>query len=278
MSARSAAVAGGASVVASRDRPYGLVRADWLKLWKRRGMVWTVFGMTVGVEILIFGVPTILHAVNPAHHHPAGGIENLGHGILILNLLGAVAATVVGASAGSADLRVGVFRELVVTGRSRLELFAARIPGGLAFLLPFTAVAYAFAAIGSRLGASGSVAAPSVALLIESGLWVFAETAFYFLVSLGVASFTGSRTFTIGIVLAWRLIVARIIASIGLLGVFREIVPDVHFSRFAPAALGHSVRETATVPTSLAASIAALLLWIAVWLVLGAWRTVTGEA
>jgi hypothetical protein len=241
-------------------------------------MVWTVFGMTVGVEILVFGVPAILHAVNPAHHQPAGGIENLGHGILILNLLGGVAATVVGASAGSADLRAGVFRELVVTGRSRLELFAARIPGGLAFLLPFTAAAYALAAIGSRLGARGPVDAPTVALLVESSLWVFAEAVFYFVISLGVASAIGSRAFTIGLLLAWRLIVGRIIASIGPLGVFREIVPEVDFSRFAPAALGHSVRETAAAPTSLAASIAVPLLWVAVWLAAGAWRTAGRDA
>jgi hypothetical protein len=272
------AVAGGVSRPASLDRPYGLVRADWLKLWTRRSMVWTVFGLTIGVETLTFGVPAILHAVNPAHHHPAGGIENLGHGLLILNLLGGVAATVVGASAGSADLRAGVFRELVVTGRSRLELFAARIPGGLAFLLPFTAVAYALAGIASNLAASGPVAAPSVALLVESGLWVLVEAVFYFVLSLGLASAVGSRAFTIGLLLAWRLIVVRVVTSIGSLGVFREIVPDVHFSRFAPAALGHSVRETAVVPTSLAASIAVPLLWVAVSLAAGAWRTANRDA
>lgn len=278
MSARSAAASEESFVVAHRNRPYGLTRADWLKLWKRRGLVWTIFGMTVGVQILVFGIPAILHAVNPAHHDPAGGVENLGHGILILNLLGSVAAIVVGATAGSADLRAGVFRELVITGRSRLELFAARIPGGLAFLLPFTAVAYAVAAIGSRMGANGSVVAPSVTLLVESGLWVFTEAAFYFTITLGLASLIGSRALTIGILLAWRLIVARIITSIGFLGVVREIVPDIHFSRLAPAALGHSVRESATVPTSLAATIAVPLLWIAVWLALGAWRTVTQDA
>jgi hypothetical protein len=157
-------------------------------------------------------------------------------------------------------------------------LFAARIPGGLAFLLPFIAVAYAFAAIASRLGAGGPVAVPSVALLVESGLWVVAEVVFYFVISVGVASCIGSRAFTIGLLLAWRLIVARIITSIGFLGTFREIVPGVHFSRFAPAALGHSVRETTAVPTSLAASLAVPLLWVAVWLAAGAWRTAIRDA
>jgi hypothetical protein len=265
------------AVVARRTRPYGLAHADWLKLWKRRGLFWTIFGMTVGAEIIAFGVLAILHAANPAHHGPAGGISNLGHGMFILNLLGAVAATVVGASAGSGDLSAGVFRELVVTGRSRLALFAARVPGGLAFLLPFTALAYTIAAVVSAT-ATGPFAAPSVALMVESGLWVLAEAAFYFVVGLGLASLTGSRAYTIGILLAWRLILARILMSISFLGVFREVVPDVHFTRIVPAGVAVTLREGPHVPTSLAASISVLVIWVAVWLGIGAWRTVTRDA
>ena len=271
------AAAAETAVVARRTRPYGLAHADWLKLWKRRGLFWTIFGMTVGAEIIAFGVLAILHAANPAHHGPAGGISNLGHGMFILNLLGAVAATVVGASAGSGDLSAGVFRELVVTGRSRLALFAARVPGGLAFLLPFTALAYTIAAVVSAT-AHGSLPAPSVTLMVESGLWVLAEAAFYFVVGLGLASLTGSRAYTIGILLAWRLILARILMSISFLGVFREVVPDVHFTRIVPAGVAVTLREGPHVPTSLAASIAVLVLWVAVWLGIGAWRTLTRDA
>src|SRR5262249_37244224 len=107
-------------------RPYGLVHADWLKLRRRRGLVWTIAIMTVGAETLIYSVLAILHAANPDHHGPAGGTSNLAHGMFMLNLLGGVAATIAGANAGADDLTSGVFRELVVTGRSRLALFAAR--------------------------------------------------------------------------------------------------------------------------------------------------------
>ena len=272
MSATGVAVA-----LAARTRPYGLARADWLKLRKRRGLFWTIACMTVGAEVIAYSVLAILHAANPAHHGPAGGIANLGHGMFLLNLLGAVAATVAGASAGSDDLSAGVFRELVVTGRSRLALFAARVPGGLAFLLPFTAVAYAIAAVVSAT-ANGSLAAPSVTLLIEAGLWVLAEATFYFILGLGLASLTGSRAYTIGILLAWRLILARILMSIGFLGVFREIVPDAHFARLAPHGVALTLREGPHVPVSLAAAIAVPLIWIALWLGLGAWRTVTRDA
>jgi hypothetical protein len=274
----SASAAGAETVAAPRRaRPYSLAHADWLKLWKRRGLFWTIFGMTIGAETIAFSVLAILHAANPAHHGPAGGIDNLAHGMFILNLLGAVAATIVGASAGSGDLSAGVFRELVVTGRSRLALFAARIPGGLAFLLPFTAVAYAIAAVVAAT-ANGFLEAPSVTLMTQAGLWVLAEAAFYFLVGLGLASLTGSRAYTIGILLAWRLILGRILMSIGFLGVFREVVPDVSFTRIVPAGVEVSLREGPHVPASLAAAIAVLVIWVAVWLSVGAWRTVTRDA
>ena len=48
----------------------------------------------------------------------------------------------VGATAGSTDLNDGMFRHLVITGRSRLALYLARIPAGLAILLPAVALAF----------------------------------------------------------------------------------------------------------------------------------------
>jgi len=258
-------------------KPFGLARAYLMTLRKRRGLFWTMAGMTIGVEAVVFTVLLILHAVNPAHHGPAGGVSNLGHGMFVLNLLGAVAASIAGASAGSDDLSAGVFRELVVTGRSRFVLFAARVPGGLAFLLPFTAIAYTVVAVVAAT-AHGSLPAPSVRLSAECGVWVIAEAAFYYVFGLGLGALTGSRAYSIGILLAWRLIIARIIAAIGFLGVFREIVPDVHFARLVPHGVSDTLREGPKVGVSLTAAIAVLLIWVAVWFGLGAWRTVTRDA
>ena len=116
-------------------RPFGLARADFPKLRKRRGLFWTTTVLIVGPQVIAYGILAILHAANPGHHGPAGGIENLGHGLSVLVLVGSIGAIIAGASAGADDLSSGVFRELVVTGRSRLALFGARIPGGLAFVL-----------------------------------------------------------------------------------------------------------------------------------------------
>ena len=47
-----------------------------------------------------------------------------------------------GATAGTTDLTDGMFRHLVITGRSRLALYLARIPAGLAILAPAVALAF----------------------------------------------------------------------------------------------------------------------------------------
>jgi hypothetical protein len=47
-----------------------------------------------------------------------------------------------GATAGCSDLTDGMFTQLVVTGRSRVALYLARIPAGLAIIIPMVAVAF----------------------------------------------------------------------------------------------------------------------------------------
>jgi hypothetical protein len=254
-----------------------LARADLLKLRRRRGLFWTVTLLTVVPQVIAYGILAILHAVNPDHHGPAGGIENLGPGMLMLVLLGSIGAIIVGASAGADDLGSGVFRELVVTGRSRLALFGARIPGGLAFVLSFAGVAYGLSAVVSAT-ASGGRPAPSLTLLIESGLWVFGQLAFYFVLGLGVASIIGSRAYTIGILLAWRTLGSHILASISALGVYRAAIPDIPFDRLAPNAVEENVRDVPHVGVSLGTAVLVLVLWVGISLAFGAWRTATRDA
>ena len=254
-----------------------LVRAEVLKLRKRRGLVAITACLTLGAPIVAYGILAILHWANPAHHGPAGGVTNLGHGLWVLAILGSVAATIVGATAGAADLSAGVFRELVVTGRSRRALFRARIPGGLVFLLGFEAAAYVLTAVATVVFA-GTLAAPSTGLLASSGAWLMLSTAFWFALALGVASLTGSRSMTIGGMLAFRLAVSPIVLSITPLGVGREAVPGAALERLAPHAVREFTRQANAIPMSVAAAELVLLAWAAVALVLGAWRTVTRDA
>jgi ABC-type transport system involved in multi-copper enzyme maturation permease subunit len=254
-----------------------LVRAEVLKLRKRRGLLAVTACLTLGAAVVPYTVLAILHAANPAHHGPAGGVENLGHVLLVLSLLGGVAAAIVGATAGAGDLAAGVFRELVVTGRSRRALFSARIPGGLAFLLGFAAAGYALAAAASVVFA-GSLPAPSTGLLASAGTWLLLSCAFWFGLALGVASLVGSRSMTIGGMLAFRLAVSPILLSIGALGVGREVVPGAALERLAPHAVREFTRQSGPIPMSVSAAELVLLVWAAVVLVFGAWRTVNRDA
>ena len=252
-----------------------LIRAEVLKLRKRRGLVATVTAMTVGTAVVLYGVLISLHAANPAHHGPAGGVSNLSHGVFLLGALGTVVAIILGASAGADDLNTGVFRELVVTGRSRWSLFWARIPGGLVFLLPFVAVAYTLAAVAS-VGFADSLAAPSTRLLVESGIFLLAEVAFGFVLALGLASLLGSRAQTIGILLAFRLALTPLILSIKFLGTSRESIPGAAFDRISPQAILDSGRPQ--VGMSLVAAIVVLALWTGIALAIGGWRTASRDA
>ena len=124
-----------------------LVRSDLLKLRKRRSLSVVVGLLSIGAIAITYTVIEMLHVSNAAKHGAAGGIANLGHGTFLIALLGAAAAAIVGSTAGAADLDAGVYRDLVVTGRSRLALFGSRLTGGLAYLLPFIAAAFAAAAV-----------------------------------------------------------------------------------------------------------------------------------
>ena len=74
----------------------------------------------------------VFHAVDPTSYAPAGQPEIFA---ILCNLMaefGFIAAATVGATAGTTDLTEGVFRHLVVTGRSRVALYLARFrPGWL---------------------------------------------------------------------------------------------------------------------------------------------------
>ena len=56
---------------------------------------------------------------------------------------GPLAAILIGVEAGAGDASAGVFRDLVATGRSRLALFASRVPAALALCWLVVLIGYA---------------------------------------------------------------------------------------------------------------------------------------
>jgi hypothetical protein len=185
-----------------------------------------------------------------------------------------VAATVVGVTLATGDLRAGVFRELVATGRSRVALFAARVPAGLALVVPLVAPSVATSAVAS-LALAGTVPGPATGLLIHTGAWIVLSTVFALLLSLGVASVIGSAAPSIAILLGWQLIVAPQLLMLGSLGVIREGLPGAGTLVLAPDAFGPLA---VGVSMSHAAVAGAIAVWTLLPLAAGAWRTAAREA
>jgi len=254
-----------------------LVSADVLKLRRNRSLAAVTAVLTVGAVAITVAIMELLHVANSAKHGPAGGVANLGHVAFLVAALGTAAAAIVGSRAGAGDKDAGVYRDLVVTGRSRVSLFLSRIPAGLAFLVPFVAAAYAVEAV-SAVVFTGAKPAPDTRLLVLTGLWTVLEVAFFYLLSVAVAALLGSRSYAIGVVLAFRLAVTPIVASISALGIVRELMPGVALQALTPSALGDAARRGPAIPMSTAAVAAVLLAWAVAALALAGWRDVTRDA
>jgi ABC-type transport system involved in multi-copper enzyme maturation permease subunit len=255
-----------------------LVSADLLKLRKRRGLIVVTGLITIAVVVVAYTVSELQHVSNSAEYGSVGGVVNLGHatGFLVLDV--GVAAVIVAATAAVGDLEALVYRDLVVTGRSRLALYLSRIPAGLLFLLPFVVAAYAIAAVMS-VAFAGHSPAPSASLLALTGAWVLLQATFSYVIAFGLACLMGSRSYTIGILLAWQLIFTPIILQSSSIGVVREFIPGAALGHFAPAGLGKSAQKTIpNVPMSTAAVAAVLLTWAVVTLAAGARRDTTRDA
>ena len=121
----------------------GMIATRFMELRRRRGLMIGVTVAIVGIPALFLGIRLLLHAFAPLTNPPAGSFvifAVLGPGLLYT--FGFIAAAVVGCTAGSRDVTEGMFRHLVVTGRSRLALYLARIPAALAIVVPLVATGF----------------------------------------------------------------------------------------------------------------------------------------
>jgi hypothetical protein len=120
-----------------------MITSKAMELRKRRGLMSALIALNIGFPALFMFIRLLLHAFAPHANQPAGNdlifkIFAAGY----LPTFGFIMAATVGCTAGSRDLTEGMFRHLVVTGRSRLALYLARIPAGLAIVLPMIAIGY----------------------------------------------------------------------------------------------------------------------------------------
>ncbi len=118
-----------------------MIMTRFMDLRKRRGLMIALIAVNIGIPSVFLAVRLIAHAVAPHSYGPAGGYSIFQALIAgLMYVFGFIVAATLGCTAGSADLTEGTFRHLVITGRSRLALYFARIPAGLMIIVPLVAM------------------------------------------------------------------------------------------------------------------------------------------
>ena len=120
-----------------------------------RHLIWALV-LALAPLLIFFIVKALQHSSNPTAHGPAGGTSGFIDGLRVLAVFfGPLAAIMIGTDGGAGDPSAGVFRDLVVTGRSRLALFGSRVPAALGVCWVVITIAYVVVVIGTYALASG---------------------------------------------------------------------------------------------------------------------------
>ena len=120
-----------------------MISTRFMELSRRRGLMAALILVNIGIPVVFLAIRLIAHAVAPRSYGPAGGYDIFSSMVAgVLFIFGFIVAATLGCTAGSVDLTEGMFRHLVVTGRSRLALYLARIPAGLAIIVPMVAAGF----------------------------------------------------------------------------------------------------------------------------------------
>lgn len=276
-----------------------LVATKHLELRNRRGLMVAVGLLTLSPPVLILGIRLLLHLVDPAHYGPAGDPALFAPITDLMAEFGFIVAAALGASAGSTDLTDGFFRQLVITGRSRLALYLARIPAGLAIVAPLVAVGFTVlcvvtgyasgAAVPAQVSVHGVVITLAGTEMAKIGLWLELEIGVGFLVGLGLGSLMGQRTIPTIALIALEIIVTPVLAGHAIPYFLdgQRLVVGVAMDQLRPAALGSGpagggplsgggALQIPAMPTW--AMIIVIACWIVGWSVIGAWRMMTRDA
>jgi hypothetical protein len=121
----------------------GMITTRIMELRRRRGLMAAMIVVNIGIPAIFLIIRLIAHAAAPQSYGPAGGYDIFTSLIAgVMYVFGFIVAAMLGCTAGSVDLTDGMFRHLVITGRSRLALYFARIPAGLAIVVPMVAVGF----------------------------------------------------------------------------------------------------------------------------------------
>jgi hypothetical protein len=251
-----------------------MISADLLRLRKKRGFMALVLGVMLAPMLVAIGYNVIEHASDATAHGPAGGLHHYGQLLDMLGVfMGPVAAVLIGAEAGAGDLAAGVFRDNVLTGRSRLALFAARIPAALIVTFAVTALGFAVA-LGSTFAFAGGLPTPTISVILESVAWLALANGVVCVIAIGLATLTGSRPGTITALIGWELVLSPLLVQQASLGSLRNGLLDGVLLFLKPGPMGGAPAITMAVGVA----VAVIVLWMVALPALGAWRTQTRDA
>lgn len=268
-----------------------LISARLLELRKRRILMIVTVAFTIALPVVFYGIRLAYHLGNPARYAPAGAPDAFATAGTVMDEFGFIIATVLGATAGTADLTDGMFRHLVITGRSRLALYVARLPAGLSILLPLAAAGFTVTCLvtgflGSPLPAHE--AAPSAGAMADAGLWLELDLVIGFTAGLGLGSLMGQRTVPVILLIMLEIIITPVLADHALPHFLngQRLIVGVAMDQLKPAALagGTTVgpeggpHQLHLPPMPTWAMITVIAGWIIGWSAIGAWKMVTRDA
>jgi hypothetical protein len=266
-----------------------LISTKVLELRKRRTLMIVTVAFTVGLPVIFYAIRLAYHLGNPARYAPAGAPDAFATIGTLMGEFGFIIAATLGATAATDDLTDGMFRHLVITGRSRLALYLARIPAGLSILLSAAAVGFTVACLvtaflGSPHAASALTVSPGD--MIRSGLWLELYLLIGFTLGLGLGSLMGQRTVPVILLIVLEIIITPVLADHPLPFFLNgeRLVVGVAMDQLKPAAIagGAQVGPSGGLlhlpPMPTWAMITVIAGWIIGWLAIGAWRMTTRDA
>jgi hypothetical protein len=266
-----------------------LISTKVLELRKRRTLMIVTVAFTIALPVLFYGIRLSYHLGDPARYAPAGAPDAFATAGTLMGEFGFIIAVVLGATAATDDLTDGMFRHLVITGRSRLALYLARIPAGLSILLALAAVGFTVTCLVTAfLGSphAASAVAVSAGDMIGSGLWLELYLLIGFTLGLGLGSLMGQRTVPVILLIVLEIIITPVLADHPLPFFLNgeRLVVGVAMDQLKPAAIAGAAQVGPSggllhlPPMPTWAMITVIAGWIIGWLAIGAWRMATRDA
>jgi hypothetical protein len=266
-----------------------LISAKLLELRKRHTLMIVTVAFTIALPVLFYGVRLIFHLGDPARYAPAGTPDAFANAGSLMDEFGFIVAVTLGATAGTSDLTDGMFRHLVITGRSRLALYLARIPAGLFILLSLAAVGFTLTCLVTALLGNphaGTAVTVPVGDMLRSGLWLELDLFIGFTLGLGLGSLMGQRTVPVVLLIVLEIIITPVLADHPLPYFLNgeRLVVGVAMDQLKPAALtggthiGPSPGALHLPPMPTPAMLAVIAGWIIGWSAIGAWKMITRDA